>query len=167
MTREEIVKELRCLAAGEDCPSEKCDKTCPYWTGLELGATLSDDRQLCCAAADMLEQDVPGWISVKDRLPESGEKVIARLQSRTFQIHWTTTILAHIGEHEKTTDDDDWRDCECDTEYDEKNDCYWISECWYEVNVVDDNPNWIIDSDYNVTHWMPLPTFPTEKEETK
>ena len=70
MTRKEIVKELRCLAAGEDCPSEKCDKTCPYWTGLELGATLSDDRQLCCAAADMLEQDVPGWISVKDRLPE-------------------------------------------------------------------------------------------------
>ena len=105
------------------------------------------------------------WISVKDRLPESGEKVIARLQSKTFQSYRPTTILAHIGEHEKTTDDSDWRDRECDTEYDEKNDCYWISECWYEVNVVDDNPNWIIDSDYNVTHWMPLPEPP--KEEAK
>ena len=103
------------------------------------------------------------WISVKDRMPESGEKVIARLQSKTFPRYGTITILAHIGEHEQTTDDYDWRDCECDTEYDEKNDCYWIAECWYEVNVVDDNPNWIIDSDYDVTHWMPLPEPPKEE----
>ena len=67
--------------------------------------------------------------------------------------------------HEKTTDDYDWRDCECDTEYDEEKDCYWVKECWYEVNVVDDNPNWIIDSDYDVTHWMPISPFPTEKED--
>lgn len=158
MTREEIVKALRVCSSDTPCIN------CPAM-GREPKLRCTDYAMMC--AADMLEQDVPGWISVKDRLPESGEKVIARLQSRTFQIHWTTTILAHIGEHEKTTDDDDWRDCECDTEYDEKNDCYWISECWYEVNVIDDNPNWIIDSDYNVTHWMPLPTFPTEKEETK
>lgn len=101
------------------------------------------------------------WISVKDRLPEAGEKVIALLQSKTFSKYRTITILAHIGEHEQTTDDYDWRDCE----YDEKNDCYRIAECWYEVNVVDDNQNWIIDSDYNVTHWMPLPPFLTEKED--
>lgn len=60
MTRDEIIKELRCLASGEDgedCPSEKCDNTCPYWTEIERGAALYDDRQLCRAAADMLEQD--------------------------------------------------------------------------------------------------------------
>ena len=51
------------------------------------------------------------WISVKDRLPKSGEKVIALLQSQTFQRYRTITMLAHIGEHEKTTDDYDWRDC--------------------------------------------------------
>lgn len=105
------------------------------------------------------------WISVKDRLPKSGEKVIALLQSKTFQRYSSITILAHIGEHEQTTDDYDWWDCECDTEYDEEKDCYWVKECWYEVNVVDDNPNWIIDSDYDVTHWMPLPPFSTEKED--
>ena len=74
MTRNEIIKELRCLASredGEDCPSEKCDNTCPYWTEIERGAALYDDRQLCRAAADLLEQDAPGWISVKDRLPET------------------------------------------------------------------------------------------------
>lgn len=57
MTREEIIKELRCLASGEDCPSEKCDNTCPYWTEREWWAALYEDRQLCRAAADMLEQD--------------------------------------------------------------------------------------------------------------
>lgn len=46
--------------------------------------------------------------------------------------------------------------------YDEEKDCYCVKECWYEVNVVDDNPNWIIDSDYDVTHWMPLPMPPKE-----
>lgn len=175
MTRKEIVKALRCFASEDYCPFDECNEKCPYWMEIDKydidnpNAEISDVHQLCRAAADMLEQDAKktGWISVKDRLPESGEKVIARLQSKTFQSYRLTTILAHIGEHEKTTDDSDWRDCECDTEYDEKNDCYWIAECWYEVNVVDDNPNWIIDSDYNVTHWMPLPTFPTGKEEAK
>lgn len=157
MTREEIVKALRC------CNSETECRGCPFEEQEPLLGACAE--KILAAAADMLEQDAPGWISVKDRMPESGEKVIARLQSKTYQSYWTTTILAHIGEHEETTDDYDWRDCECDTEYDEKNDCYWISECWHEVNVVDDNPNGIIDSDYNVTHWIPLPEPP--KEEAK
>ena len=76
MTREEIIKELRCLASGEDCPSEKCDNTCPYWTEIERGAALYDDRQLCRAAADLLEQDVRGWISVKDKMPEYGRYLV-------------------------------------------------------------------------------------------
>ena len=202
MRRDEIVKALRCFASEDNCPFDECNEKCPYWMEIDKydidnpNAEISDVHQLCCAAADLLEQDVPPtdmvpkdfhdrcmemeigrrmlleqnapkWISVKERMPESGEKVIARLQSKTFQRYRPITMLAHIGAHEKTTDDSDWRDCECDTEYDEKNDCYWIPECWYEVNVVDDNPNWIVGSDYNVTHWMPLPTFPTEKEEAK
>lgn len=91
MTRDEIIKELRCLASGEDgedCPSEKCDNTCPYWTEIERGAALYDDRQLCRAAADMLEQDAPGWISVKDRLPEDGTPVIALCRFASYQCGW-------------------------------------------------------------------------------
>ena len=161
MTRKEIIKALRC------CNSETECRGCPFEEQEPLLGPCAE--KVLSAAADMLEQDAKktNWISVKDRMPESGEKVIALLQSKTFQRYSPITMLAHIGAHEKTTDDSDWRDCECDTEYDEKNDCYWISECWYEVNVVDDNPNWIVGSDYNVTHWMPLPTFPTEKEEAK
>lgn len=152
MTRDEIIKALQQFIHQFD--------------GRDVGDYFVED--VLEAAADMLEQDAKktNWISVKDRMPESGEKVIARLQSKTFQRYRPITMLAHIGAHEKTTDDSDWRDCECDTEYDEKNDCYWISECWYEVNVVDDNPNWIIDSDYNVTHWMPLPDIEGIEDET-
>lgn len=161
-TPEEIKKGLECCMKASE---EACDH-CPYSKGCERFEACNLYRD-ALAYINQLEARATKWISVKDRLPESGEKVIARLQSKTFQSYRLTTILAHIGEHEKTTDDSEWRDCECDTEYDEKNDCYWIAECWYEVNVVDDNPNWIIDSDYNVTHWMPLPTFPTGKEKTK
>ena len=77
MTREEIIKELRCLASGEDCPSEKCDNTCPYWTEREWWAALYEDRQLCRAAADMLEQDAQRWISVKDKLPNDDATYLA------------------------------------------------------------------------------------------
>lgn len=98
MTRDEIIKELRCLAAGEDCPSEKCNNTCPYWTEIERGAALYDDRQLCRAAADMLEQDAKtGWISVKDRLPEDGTPVIVlcRLASHPCVWYRATEFTTH------------------------------------------------------------------------
>lgn len=107
------------------------------------------------------------WISVKDRLPESGEKVLVRVRSKTLEQYQQLTVATHIGEKEETTEDYGWEDCECETEYDEDNDCYWIKECWYETNVIDDNPNWIINGDYIVTHWMPLPDGPENPDETK
>ena len=102
---------------------------------------------------------VQEWISVKDRLPESNKIVLASAVSKTFGYRHTL-MVAHIGHHEATTEDDGWRECEVDTEYDEEKDCFWIPECWWEVNSVEDNGNWIIDSDYEVTHWMPLPQPP-------
>ena len=101
-----------------------------------------------------------GWISVDERLPESEKIVLVSAVSKTFSYRHTL-MVAHIGHHEFTTEDSDWREFEGDTEYDEENDCFWIPECWYEVNSVEDNGNWIIDSDYDVTHWMPLPEPPT------
>jgi hypothetical protein len=99
------------------------------------------------------------WISVEERLPESEKIVLVSALSKTFRYRHTL-MVAHIGHHEFTTEDTGWREYEGDTEYDEENDCFWIPECWYEVNSVEDNGNWIIDSDYDVTHWMPLPEAP-------
>jgi hypothetical protein len=100
------------------------------------------------------------WIPMTERLPEAEHIVIAWVKSKTTPTYQFATQLAHVGHHEKTTED--WRDYEGDTEYDEENDCFWIKECWYEVNIVDDNPNWQVDDDYIVTHWMELPTPPEE-----
>ena len=94
------------------------------------------------------------WIPVSERLPNTEQVVIAYMRSAYPVI----ACLAHVGYHELTTED--WRDYEGETEYDEENDCYWIKPCWYEVNVVDDNPNWQVDDDYEVTHWMPLHAAP-------
>ena len=63
MTREEIVKALRCFASEDNCPFDECNEKCPYWMEIDKydidnpNAEISDVHQLCCAAADLLEQD--------------------------------------------------------------------------------------------------------------
>ena len=55
MTREEIVKALRCFGHEENCPVDACNGTCPYWMEdgkFDLGAPeaeISDEHQLCRA----------------------------------------------------------------------------------------------------------------------
>lgn len=107
-----------------------------------------------------IEMNTDKWISVKERLPESEKIVLVSAVSKQFGYRHTL-MAAHIGHHEATTED--WREYEGDTEYDEENDCFWIPECWWESNAIEDNGNWIIDGEYDVTHWMPLPSLPKEE----
>ena len=102
---------------------------------------------------------VQQWIPVTERLPESEKIVLVSAKSKTLGYRHTL-MVAHIGHQEFTTEEYGWQEYEGETEYDEENDCFWIPECWYEVNSVEDNGNWVIDSDYDVTHWMPLPEPP-------
>lgn len=101
------------------------------------------------------------WIPVSERLPDSNRTVLVSALTKHFK-HRHTLMATHVGHHEFTTEDIELREYEGDTEYDEENDCFWIPECWYEVNAIEDNGNWIIDSEYDVTHWMPLPNPPKE-----
>ena len=115
------------------------------------------------ALIQQLEAQVPRWISVDERMPESEKPVLAVVQTNSSPVFKRITVLEHINAHEVNTEDNfDWHEYEGDTEYDAENDCYWIPECWYEVNVVDDNPNWMLDDWWRVTHWMPLPEAPKE-----
>ena len=74
MTDKEIVQALRCCASGEseeECPFTKkygCDG-CP-----KVSADLIERLTAENAA---LREKVPQWVSVKDRLPEWGQRVIA------------------------------------------------------------------------------------------
>lgn len=112
-------------------------------------------------AIDNWNRRASPWVSVKERLPEAERRVLIRIKSKRFPSYLVTTVGAHVGYHEKTTED--WNDYEGDTEYDEKNDCFWISPCWYETNEVEDNTNWEFGAEeYEVTHWMPLPQAPED-----
>lgn len=118
------------------------------------------------AAIDLINNPsmISRWISVQDRLPESQKPVLVCAKDKTFG-HKRVLKAAHIGYHECSTDDYEWQDYEGDTEYDEEKDCFWIPECWYETNAVEDNGNWMLYDDYEITHWMPLPEPPKEEEE--
>ena len=102
---------------------------------------------------------VQEWISVKDRLPESQCPVLVVAVSKGMGLPYIFKA-AHINHHEITEDEYGWTDGEYDSEYDEENDCFWIPECWYECNAVEGNTNWVMDEDYTITHWMPLPQPP-------
>ena len=102
---------------------------------------------------------VQNWIPVSERLPESQNPVLVVAVSKGMGFPYIFKA-AHIGHQEITTDEYGWTDGEYDTEYDEENDCFWISECWYECNAVEGNTNWVMDEDYTITHWMPLPQPP-------
>lgn len=83
MRRDEIIKALRCFAREDNCPVDECNKKCPYWMENDKfdidnpNAEISDGHQLCCAAADLLEQDGKlinstrqvEWVSVDKKLP--------------------------------------------------------------------------------------------------
>ena len=105
------------------------------------------------------EAGKPKWISVEERLPESQNPVLVVAVSKGMGLPYVFKA-AHINHHEITEDEYGWTDGEYDSEYDEENDCFWIPECWYECNAVDGNVNWIMDEDYTITHWMPLPEPP-------
>ena len=101
------------------------------------------------------------WIPVTERLPDSQNPVLVVAVSKGMGLPYIFKA-AHINHHEITEDEYGWTDGEYDSEYDEENDCFWIPECWYECNAVEGNTNWIMDDDYTITHWMPLPEPPKE-----
>lgn len=64
MTREEVIASLRDQARDKASLSN------------EPGDIFDYDRQALMAAAATLEVFAPGWISVKNRLPEEGQTVL-------------------------------------------------------------------------------------------
>lgn len=106
----------------------------------------------------------PKWISVEDRLPKDRKSVnvVVERKREDGKIFQFVMTASHIGHHE--IEAEEWPDYDGDTEYDEENDCFWIPENWYEDNFMEDNMNYLICDEYRVTHWMPLPEPPEEKE---
>ena len=131
-----------------------------------LPASTADEKLRNLEAADMLERlesQQPKWISVKDRLPESGVHVFVCCENPGSLGSKTRYICDgfYAGKYKVKAD---WYDDDSAVEYSEEDDEYYFEEGWYEVI-----KNW---GDYNSvviddcpTHWMPMPE-PHEEEET-
>lgn len=129
MTREEIIKALRHCASAKDC--REC-----VLASLKV-STGRCERILQNAAADMLEQDALGWISVKDRLPEPGKDVLL------IAYGWKDTRV-YIGRLEHMNPETSWLTGITSKESE------WCIQGWSYLR------------EPLVTHWMPLPEPPKE-----
>lgn len=102
---------------------------------------------------------VGGWISVKDRLPESGKSVLASCQIRLMNGKNKYYVCEAMYTAPKTVSAGAYDDFDAD--YDEATDTYYYPEGWWEkIHNWDEYSNVVI-ADF-VTHWMPLPKPPKE-----
>ena len=99
------------------------------------------------------------WISVKDRLPESGEVVLLLVELRYISGDLKSRYVCDGYYAKRYTEIAGNHNDDIACEYNEENDEYYLEEGWYEVI-----KNWgeydSVVIEYPVTHWMPLPEPP-------
>lgn len=101
------------------------------------------------------------WVSVKDRLPESGVSCLLCCDVKRYD--GTHKQYICDGFHaERFKEECQFADDECAVEYNEETDEYYLHEGWYEnINNWDEYSSIAIYD--TVTHWMPLPEAPKMK----
>lgn len=122
----------------------------------------NEDQAIYQAIADNYAKDLQaeqqaaaGWVSVADRLPESGKTVLATYQNRLGKLRRIRAQYIGPKTREHYTDYD-----ELDGEYDETTDTYYWAAGWYECIDNWDDYSHVSVSEGNVTHWMPMPDAP-------
>ena len=99
------------------------------------------------------------WISVEDRLPESGVHVLlcCEMHRHGGEIAGKYVCDGYYAEANKIIAGDFPDECNC--EYSEEDDEFYLREGWYEVVKNWDDFNSVAVEDF-VTHWMPIPNPP-------
>jgi hypothetical protein len=101
----------------------------------------------------------PQWISVEERLPESGQMVLATYVNEAGR---RRTV---VGRHVKRWTEESSCDDDCNDEYCEERDNYYLVEGWIEQQ-----DNWgeyasIYIVEGVVDFWQPLPPPPAQGEQ--
>ena len=128
-----------------------------YWHVGSVNCTDADFER-CAKDLATRYRKQSEWISVSERLPESGAHCLLCCELRC--IDGTRRPYVCDGFHvERFNIKASGVDDDVVTEYNEEDDEYYINEGWYEVI-----KNWgeyscIVIDDF-VTHWMPLPEAP-------
>ena len=104
---------------------------------------------------------VGGWISVKDRLPESGKSVLVSCQIKLMSGKDKYYVCEAMYTAPKTVSAGVYDDFDAD--YDEETDTYYYPEGWWEKIHNWDEYSSVAIEDF-VTHWMPLPEPQKEDE---
>ena len=99
------------------------------------------------------------WISVEDRLPENGVHVLLCCEMPRYggEIAGKYACDGYYAEANKIIAGGFPDECNC--EYSEEDDEYYLCEGWYEVVKNWDDFNSVAVEDF-VTHWMPMPHPP-------
>lgn len=143
MDRREAIEALEYLISGE-CTDTQMD--------------FIDEIQMAITDMKICEANNAGWISVKDRLPESGKHVLICCEIRPSKKKYVCDGYYASKHNIATHDVDD----DIAYEYDEEADEYFLHEGWYEVIRNWDEYSSIVIADF-VTYWMPLPKPPKEE----
>ena len=96
------------------------------------------------------------WISVKDRLPDSGKHVLATCEIHSLYGYKKQYVCeAYYAKEHSISEGRYLEDIDC-YDYSEEDDEYYLKEGWYEVIHNWDEYGSVVIGDF-VTHWMPLP----------
>lgn len=128
-------------------------------------AAMKSENLSCDIARNMFVVDfmmangvtVQEWISVNDRLPENGVHVLLCCETHRYggEITGKYVCDGYYAEANKIIAGGFPDECDC--EYSEEDDEYYLREGWYEVIKNWDDYNSVAVEDF-VTHWMPLPS---------
>ena len=131
------------------------DENNPVWRWLPDNATMVQLAEYLINSGITVQE----WISVTERLPESGVHVLICCEMHRYggEIAGKYVCDGYYAEANKIIAGGFPDECNC--EYSEEDDEYYLCEGWYEVVKNWDDFNSVAVEDF-VTHWMPLPNPP-------